>query len=134
MIGTIPLFGRGDLGRTETFTQTDFGIRHTYNFGRDGKFRLIAELDVINLFDESNDLSLFRPISANKTFSEGDFGFNSGNASQDLVNFLQAFQTTDFSGQITPLIAAGGGNDPRYGLANTFQGPRSVRFGFRFIF
>ena len=127
-VGTIPLFRRGDLGRTETFSQTDFGIRHTYKFGQDGKLRIIAELDVINIFDEANDLTLFRPIAANTSFNEGDFGF------ANLTNFLQAFQTTDFSQQILTQIAAGGGTDPRYGLANSFQGPRTVRFGFRFLF
>ena len=133
-VATIPLFGRGDLGRTDLFTQTDFGVRHTYKFGKDGRFRLVGELDIINLFDEANETSLFRPLAATKTFSEGDFGFNSGNASQDMINFLQAFQTTDFSSQITALLPANGGNDPRYALPNAHQGPRTVRFGFRFIF
>ena len=127
-VGTIPLFGRGDLGRTETFSQTDFGIRHTYKFGNDGKFKVVAELDVINLFDETNDLTLFRPFAANNSFNEGSFGF------ANLPAFIQAFQTTNFSQQILTQIAAGGGTAPEYGLANSFQGRRTVRFGFRFIF
>jgi len=133
-IGTIPLNGRGDLGRSDVFSQTDFGVRHTYKFGQDGKFKLVGELDIINIFDQYAELGQFRTIAPNLGFNEGDFGFNTGNASQDLVNFLQAFQTQPFSQQITTLIGQNGGNDVRYGVSNSFQGPRTVRFGFRFIF
>lgn len=133
-IGTIPLFERGDLGRTDVLTQTDFGIRHRYKFGRDNRFTLVGELDIINLFDEENELGQFNAIAPNLGFSEGDFGFNSGNGSQDLIDFLRAFQTQSFSSQITSLINANGGNDVRYGLSNSFQAPRTVRFGFRLLF
>jgi len=133
-IGTIPLNGRGDLGRSDVFSQTDFGVRYSYKFGKDGKFKLVGQLDIINLFDQDNELGQYRNIAPNLGFNEGDFGFNSGNQSQDLVNFLQAFQTQSFSSQITTLINNNGGNDVRYGVSNSFQGPRTVRFGFRFIF
>ncbi|MDQ3258943.1 MAG: TonB-dependent receptor, partial [Acidobacteriota bacterium] len=42
------LNGRGDLGRTEAFTQTDLGIRHRYRFGNDNRFALVGNLDILN--------------------------------------------------------------------------------------
>jgi len=46
--------GQGDLGRTEVFTQTDFAIRHKYRFSE--KYTLVAEMDVLNLFNEAREL------------------------------------------------------------------------------
>ena len=133
-IGTIPLNGRGDLGRTTAFSQTDFGIRHTYKFGKDGKFKIIAELDVINLFDEENETSKFRAIAPSLGFDETDFISGTADAAQDLIDFLQLFQTTSTSERLNQLIVTGNAEDVRYNLSNGFQGPRTVRFGFRFIF
>ena len=57
------LNGRGDLGRTEMFTQTDFGLRHRYRFGNDGRFTLVANVDILNLFNEDNVLGVFEAFS-----------------------------------------------------------------------
>ncbi|MBK9216534.1 MAG: carboxypeptidase regulatory-like domain-containing protein [Chloracidobacterium sp.] len=54
------LYGRGDLGRTPTFSQTDFAIRHSIKFGKDGRFNLKFDADVINLFNQSVVLSTGR--------------------------------------------------------------------------
>ena len=35
---------RGDLGRTEMFTQTDLTLSHSYNFGRDNKFKIVGDI------------------------------------------------------------------------------------------
>ncbi|CAN5206013.1 hypothetical protein BH20ACI1_BH20ACI1_16060 [soil metagenome] len=53
-LGTTILFGRGDLGRTELFTETDFSIAHRYRFGRDNRFGFEPYVDIRNLFDEAN--------------------------------------------------------------------------------
>jgi len=57
------LNGRGDLGRTEIFTQTDLGIRHKYRFGRDNRFTLTGTIDILNLFNQDNVLGVFDSIS-----------------------------------------------------------------------
>ncbi|NOT49091.1 MAG: TonB-dependent receptor, partial [Acidobacteria bacterium] len=70
-LGTTILNGRGDLGRTETFTETDFSINHRYKFGRDGKFAIEPFMDIRNLFDEKNQLTFDTTIStANITASQ----------------------------------------------------------------
>jgi hypothetical protein len=60
----IVLHERGDLGRTDFFTQTDFAIRHRYKFGRDNRFTLVAEADVINLFNQNAVTNLYNLINA----------------------------------------------------------------------
>lgn len=57
------LFGRGDLGRTERFTQTDAAITHRYKFGRDNRFGLELMVNATNLLNENNVLDVFTSIS-----------------------------------------------------------------------
>lgn len=143
------LFGRGDLGRTDTFTQTDFAVSHKYKFGRDARYTLAFDVDVLNLFNEHNVTNRFSTL------------FTGGLAANSITQFFPAvvdetaFIQQIFNGGITASILelnrrgdAGlntcGANgtsscasfktDARYNQPNAFQSPRSVRFGFRFIF
>jgi hypothetical protein len=138
-LGTTILFKRGDLGRTEVFSQTDFAVQHKYKFGRDNRFVIEPYIDIINLFDEDNVLTVDTTIStANFTSgnlsangcstctSEGavfDTIFNKGGIQQYVLNYL-ANPTTSLANQ----------RRNTYGLPNSFQDPRNVRFGFRFYF
>jgi hypothetical protein len=131
------LNGRGDLGRTEAFTQTDFGIRHKYRFGNDGRFTLVFDLDILNLFNEDNVLTHLDDISTTSiNLDAADL-----NVAADEFIGVNVFQRTNLSARINNFIRATGefsGRtntvDPRFGQANGFQGPRSVRFGFRLLF
>jgi hypothetical protein len=58
------LNGRGDLGRTEAYTQTDLALRHKYRFGRDDRFILAFDLDVLNAFNQANVLQRSGLINA----------------------------------------------------------------------
>lgn len=132
------LNGRGDLGRTEAFTQTDFGIRHKYRFGNDGRFTLVADLDILNLFNESNVLAHLDDISTTSiNLDASDLNvaaneaiginvFQRTNLSARINNFLRG--TGEFAGRSTNTV------DPRFGLPNLYQNQRSVRFGFRLLF
>lgn len=133
------LFGRGDLGRTEMFSETDLSVSHRYRFGRDGKFVLEPFVNIRNLFDEKNELTVQNVISSTDfrasqlaangcttCTSEGavfNTIFNGPGITQYILNYL-ANPTTS--------AAAGRRND--YGLVNAFQAPREVRFGARFSF
>lgn len=57
------LNGRGDLGRTEKFTQTDFAITHRYRFGNDNRYSLTAEMNVVNLFNQKSVTDVFTNIT-----------------------------------------------------------------------
>lgn len=137
---TIILNGRGDLGRTEMFTQTDFAIRHRYRFGRDNRFTMVGEIDVINLLNESNELGRFTRIDqlvydlsdpANGLVTAAE------RSSLGAAALLRLAQQR-FSRNGAPGILSSANNaanrDPRYNLVDSFQAGRSIRFGFRLLF
>ncbi len=125
---SVILTARGDLGRTEKFTQTDIAVRHKYRFGSNERLTLVFEVDVLNVFNESNQLAVFDNISG-LNFSGEEIGLS--------ADFIQAggdFQRIPTRNNILNIIDDEDARDERYGLTDTFQGPRSVRFGFRLIF
>lgn len=122
---------RGDLGRTEMFTQTDLGVRHRYRFGRDNRFSIVAMLDILNLFDEDNVLGINDAIS-NTGITPAVLGYPAGTSPVVYEGEYQRRNTTDI---INAYFAA----DPSranilFQLPNNFQGPRSVRFGLKLQF
>jgi hypothetical protein len=129
----VPIFfnGRGDMGRTPMFTQTDFSVTHKYKFGRDGRFGLAVNLNLINLFDQKTTTRLYTDYSGINVFN-----FYGSCAAGDYPCELNAFNRGERYGLIQNAIDARplDGVDARYGLADQFQGPRNVRFGFRFTF
>lgn len=125
-VGGQILNGRGDLGRTEAFTQTDFGVRHKYKFGADKRFTLIGTIDIINLFNEDNVIGRVETISGT-----GVTGANLGLTGTQLQQEA-AYQRTNTNALANAAVRAA--LSPTYDLANNFQGPRSVRFGFRLQF
>lgn len=145
----VPIFlhGRGDLGRTPMFSQTDFSVAHRYRFGRDNRFGLEASLNIINLWDQET-VTAFSPTISNKSMYSFLPSFGYGCASGDYPCLLNRFNTGALYQQIqanlTTNTTATSASDPTpvnrnalnalYGRDSAFQGPRGVRFGFRFTF
>jgi outer membrane receptor protein involved in Fe transport len=127
-IDNMILNGRGDLGRTEAFTQTDFSLHHRYRFGGSERFSLVFDLDILNLFNENNTLGIFDNFSSTNIDAE-DIGL-SANTPEAEAEF-QRIATRD---AIVSVINSTGAKDVRFGLANSFQTPRTIRFGVRFLF
>lgn len=143
-LGTTILNGRGDLGRTETFTETDLSVSHRYKFGRDAKFTLEPYIDLRNLFDEENVLGVQTNISATN-FSASTTTLRSPQAGCTTCTSEAAVFNTIFNGpgirqnvlnyvNNTTLTPLAGQRLNTYGLANNFQAGRDVRFGVRFLF
>lgn len=137
---SVILNGRGDAGRTETFLQTDFALRHRYRFGRDNRFQVVAEMDVINLFNEKHVTNKFNLIDQTVYFLDDPAN---GLVTQQEINTLPAgvvltLAQRRFQANGAPAILAQATNqanrEPRYLLPNGFQESRQLRFGFRFIF
>lgn len=139
--------GRNDLGRTEMLTQTDFGFTHRYRFGRDNRFTIVGDLNVINLFDEKNVVTVQNVVTNGQIpltgvnaiapqFCIGGTGANCTNYNKSAL--INAYNRGELLSAIntylqgTPTALNRTRSD--YGLANRFQGVRTVRFGFRFIF
>jgi len=156
--------GRNDLGRTEMFSQTDLGITHRYRFGRDNRFTLVGDVNVLNLFDQANDLTV------QNVLTNGQIALTNTLNSACNVSVAAAYPQFVTMG---PIVTAADNTCTRtqtvnrpalinawnrgellaqtetflegtstilnrtrtdYGMVNRFQGPRSIRFGFRFIF
>lgn len=131
---------RGDLGRSPTFSQTDFGVSHTYKFGRDNRFALTGNVNILNLFDQDTVLTLQNSASnvnaasgalsvCNCVDAEGHVDYvkligswNNGTAYDAIKTWLNGTATVKNRKNYS------------YGMANRFQGPRSVTFGFGFSF
>ena len=125
-VGGQILNGRGDLGRTEMFTQTDFGVRHKYRFGADNRFTLVTMVDILNLFDEENVTSVDETISTTGV-AGANLGLTGTREQQEA-----AYQRTATAARANTFLA--NSRSLTFGQANGFQGPRNVRFGFKLQF
>ncbi len=137
---------RGDMGRTPTFSQFDFALRHRVRFGRDNRFTIVAETDILNLFNQSAVTNKYNFLNID--------GYSSLDG-WDLVTpaELAACAATPPNGDYQPCYIAGykrfqqngspqilasatdpANRDPLYNQPTSYQAPRSVRFGLRFLF
>lgn len=128
----IPLGKRNDLGRTEAFTQTDGNLTHRYRFGRDNRFTLAFDLNVLNVFNENNVLK------RDTTYNGLGYAFEYTDVS---ANYAAAVNRLQTKGVVDLITAKNGtpqtnpGNyNPGYGRDRFFQAGRAVRFGFRLLF
>ena len=121
------LHGRGDLGRTETFTQTDLALRHKYRFGRDNRFGIEFNLDVLNAFNEANVVTRSQIINARVDFA----ALFEGTGPEVIRQYFAAGSKQRILDYINSRPDL---KDASYNQPSGFQTPRSVRFGFRFIF
>jgi hypothetical protein len=114
------VFGRGDVGRTPAFTQTDLLVKHDIPVGAgEGRF-VRLELNVINLFNHARVTDIFSGLD-----HANDGGVNFAGDTADIFN---GYNTR------AEMAAQELRTDPRYGLARVFQSPREIRLGFHFFF
>lgn len=122
------LYGRGDLGRSPVFSQTDIALTHRYRFGRDDRFTMVFDVNVSNLLDQDTVTSVW----SNMTPS----GVRVYGSALGITN--KAYNIAYQNGGLLPGILAfinarPDQSDVRYKMPFTFQSPRSVRFGFRLL-
>jgi len=112
-------------------------LSHRYRFGRDARFSLIGEINAINVFNENNVTGVFNRIDAvniiGTTLAAQGINFTS---EVDAINYLLTKGISNEAQQFFKTNQASGlpRADGRYGLPNTFQAGRQIRFGFRFLF
>jgi hypothetical protein len=125
----IPETERGDLGRTPRFTQTDLNLSHRYRFGRDDRLALVFDVNVLNIFNENNILAV------NQNKHSGYFGL--AELTGNYVNDINTLTSKGVLQQYQAAETAFGTAKARNAAFNqpiAFQDPRTVRFGFRFLF
>jgi hypothetical protein len=124
------LYGRGNLGRSPTFTQTDFALSHRVRIKED--YQLTFDFNVINLFNEANVLTvLTEPAAISPSISTLKLPVS--NEPEALNYVLTKGIVNEFNAYL---------NDPAnpqrkntaLGYATGFQGGRQIRFGVRFNF
>ena len=150
----VILTRRGDQGRTPTFTQTDFAIRHNIKFGHDARFTLKVDADVINVFNQNIVTNLGLNPSGQggniinlTNFNLLDPAFHLVSASQQTACamnpatqqqclLIAAYQTFQLHGSPELLAAAQGpaGHNAFYNIPSAYQAKRTVRYGIRFVF
>ena len=127
--------GRGDLGRNPTFSQTDLNLTHRYRFGRDERFTMAFDLNVLNLFDQEKVLGVYSQLTGVGVSLNGvNIGASNPN---DPVSLINRYNRGELLTAIESYI--NNANNPvrrdiRFGQPNAFQDPRNVRFGFRLLF
>lgn len=134
---TSILNGRGDLGRTETFTETDLLVSYRYKFGKNDNYSFEPFVVFLNLFNESNELSRQTTISSTNFTSTALASSGCTTCSSQMGVF-----NTIFNGGIRQFVqnylntrgvsSTGIRND--YNQPNLFQSPRYLRFGLRVSF
>ncbi|BCS34461.1 hypothetical protein TBR22_A36880 [Luteitalea sp. TBR-22] len=124
-------YGRNDMGRTPMFTNTDLMVSHRFRFGSRS---LALELNVLNLFDEANVLGLYsNNAGVNPSISTLGLPASVTDEPSALNYVLTNGITSNYNAYLNN-AAAPQRKDTAYGMANSFQGFRTVRFGVKFQF
>ena len=135
-VTTAILNGRGDLGRTEMFSESDLSISHNYRFGRDNRWSFQPFIEIRNIFDENNEISRQRALSSSNITDSQLRAVGCTACTDEVATFQQLlnnggilnFVTAHFATNPTSLT----NND--YNQPNSFQSGRDIRFGFKFKF
>ncbi|HUR96827.1 MAG TPA: TonB-dependent receptor [Pyrinomonadaceae bacterium] len=125
------LYGRGDLGRSPTYTQTDFAVTHRYKFGRDDRITMALDLNFLNLFDQATVTGIYTTMNPSSAVVNGPaLGFPN-----TTVGYANGYTSGTLLAPILAYIAGAPDRiDNRYKLPHLYQSPRTVRFGFRVLF
>jgi outer membrane receptor protein involved in Fe transport len=113
-------YGRADLGRSPFYSNFDLNLAHDFKpMPSHESVRVRLELAIFNLFNQSTILDRFKQIEHE---SDGHLQFD------DYADPFKGWDTRAL------MQEQGMRQDPRYGLTNSFQGPRSLRLQVSFIF
>ncbi len=120
---------RGDLGRSPVFSQTDLNLTHRYRFGRDNKYTVAADLNFLNLFDQATVNGIYTTVNPSTApvnaaaLGVSNVAYANGITGGTLLNAINA-----------RIASQADRSDIRYKMPFLYQSPRTVRFGFRFLF
>ncbi|HEU0175603.1 MAG TPA: carboxypeptidase regulatory-like domain-containing protein [Blastocatellia bacterium] len=123
VLAFVPVFfnGRGDLGRTPTFTQSDVRVAHTVKLSE--RVQAIVDANIINLFNQGIVATVTTRINRNGAIP-------AGTAATDPL-FFGGFNTLSLINSPTGAAPA---LNPIYNLPSGYQGLREIRLGFHLRF
>lgn len=128
-------YHRGDLGRSPRFSQTDLNVTQRYRFGRENRFTLAFDVNVLNLWDQDTVTGVY-PTMNTTVGRPNDAAFFPTVCPGDCSRlYANAYTSGALLQPILARIAASPDRpDIRYKMPQLFQSPRQVRFGFRLLF
>ncbi len=133
----VQIYGPGDLGRTDFYTNTDLNFSQVFRLKRGMSATL--QFQIFNLFDQDFTTTKNTAISRDALVLPNDAGTLNGGpffSGFDLATMLQQRNTCTgaFAPPVTCTPGAAGRPNQLYGLDSGFRGPRSARFYVRFAF
>lgn len=121
--------GRGDLGRSPTFSQTDLNVTHRYKFGQDSRFTMAIDLNFLNLFDQATVTGIYTTVNPSSA------PVNAAALGLSQVAYANGITGGTLLGAMQARVASQADrSDIRYRQPFLYQSPRTVRFGVRFLF
>ncbi len=125
----IPMYveGRGDMGRTPIFNQTDLLIAHELKLGKSETKKLRFEFNVINLFNQKTN------VYTMDRYNQEELVDTIGIPLSD-VNLTQGFDWKSLVASTNAVRNGGIGLDPRYGHPAAFNPGFQGRGMVKFIF
>ncbi|BDC52580.1 Oar protein [Bryobacterales bacterium F-183] len=114
--------GRGDLGRTPFYTQTDVTLKHTIKVSE--RVTIAPEAYFTNIFNQNAVLNTQQTINRAGAVTD---------TALPLSRFFAGYNVNDFVNPSNPLGTAAP-YSPIYKLPISYQTPREVRLGLRIIF
>jgi len=131
--------GRGDLGRTPVYTQTDINISHAVPINERVTIRF--EANALNVFNQAAVTNVQQQINRNGAITAAQLPvskFFSGYKLSDFVNASNSVPAGNpgcaGSAGTNGVCALGARISPIYRLPISFQAPRELRLGFRVVF
>jgi hypothetical protein len=116
--------GRGDLGRTDVFTRTDFLLTHELAMA--GNKRLRFELNVLNIFNQKTSRHIFNYLNRGA-------GVERGSSLIDLSH-TDLTQGYDYNALIRATPDGANAYDPRFGMDDLFEPGAQGQFTVKFLF
>jgi hypothetical protein len=142
--GATTIFtGRGDLGRTPRFTQTDMGLTHRYRFGSDNRFTLVGDFNILNLLNQKTAITFQNTktvagVDLAAAFPRAQYPqFYTGPGAGTVIQpaLINAYNRGELLGALNKYFTdVPSRTISSYGFANRFQEVRQLRFGFRLLF
>ena len=117
--------GRGDMGRTDMLTRTDFLVSHELKLG-DGNKRLRFELNLLNAFNQKTSRHEFNFLNRGAGAPRQSSSINLSN-----VDLSKGY---DYTALINASADGANAYDPRYGKDDLFEPGTQGYFTVRFLF
>jgi hypothetical protein len=119
--------GRGDMGRTPFFNQTDLQISHEIKFGEVRRIRF--EANALNLFNQKTARNIFQALNRGSGGAQPSSAINLAK-----VDLFKGYDYKALIDATSDQKGTRGAYDPRFGMADMFNPGFQGRLGVKFIF